>query len=112
MLISDFIKDANVLDKLGSNLPIPYIENVHINDESLDIYLSVYLHVPERYYNQNDETSINFYKTSTYSNIEFNVVSLIDRNADNNAYGITPWQDEMNNVNILVLRLDKCKQQY
>ena len=98
MLISDFIKDANVLDKLGSNLPIPYIENVHINDESLDIYLSVYLHVPERYYKQNDETSINVYITSTYDNIEFNVVSLIDRNADNNAYGITPWKDEMSNV--------------
>ena len=84
MLISDFIKNSNVMNKFGSTLPIPYIENVLINDDHLKIYLSMYLHVPAVVYTQylTDGTTSalrDFY--STLYDLDIVVATLVNRDA-------------------------------
>ena len=87
MLISDFIKNSNVINKFGSTLPIPYIENILINDQDLDIYLSVYIHIPEVIYSAGADAVREFFQT--FSNLDIILATLIDRDTVTNAAGFS-----------------------
>ena len=99
MSIKDFIGTSNVVDKFGSELPIPYIETVNVHDTKVEVQLSMYIELNAEMFATGRSSLDNLANICIQgalstgvagdpNRLRVYVMPLFDRNADTNVMGV------------------------
>ena len=84
MSIKKLVETMGADSLFDGNLPIPFIDSVEISDESIKIYVSVYIKIPTEDYQKDSGQEF----LETFDNIALVVMPLFDRNSNTNHCGV------------------------
>lgn len=85
MSLKSFVETtANIINKFGSTLPIPYIEKIEVHDSLLDVQTAIYIEIPADEYERDEGASF----LETFDDLIITIMPIFDRGSFTDFCGI------------------------